>query len=186
MDLGSTSWFLTSRPATAGYKVRAQTTCLPTVNRTSEVGWSTGEAAHVLASHTANRQCFLTGIANADWYYEAGTFTSASDYVKVWDDGTNWYIGGNGRALGWARCVDVTQHGNQGTWAPTNGGTWVMTQHIDNGTSPLGMQCLLQGVGGEFRTNNFGNGVFINYNNSNQEWSITASAGKTGWVNCVQ
>jgi hypothetical protein len=188
---GGGKYYLDVNPGRSPNKVKMASICLPISSpsqRGATVGWYAGQPAHVMAPVAAGRACFLTGIANIEPYYTSGEFSSSGDNVHIWHDAYNWYIGGSGAALGWGACIDgITSIGNPGQL--TAGGsatTWNMTQQIDHGTTPLGLQCLLQGVGGVFRTSDYNNGVFVNYAAGTQEWSMTVSAGKTGWVNCVQ
>jgi hypothetical protein len=113
--------------------------------RTTEVSWSFGQAAQVLGSSWDHpmRRCFLTGIKNN----LPGTiffgFTNNSEYVRIWNDGFNWYLGGllAGGASATARCVDVS--GDYGSWAWQAGdpGTWQ-----DLLSNVAGVVCPLTGI----------------------------------------
>jgi hypothetical protein len=185
-------YVIITQPSETGNLLTSQGICVPGItHRTAEMSWDSdiNSGAVVLGAVTGfpNRQCFLTGVSNATPYNVNNKFTSAGDSVRVWQDGHSWYLGGSGHAAGAARCVDVTFAGAPGELiAGSSDATWNMTTQIDHGTSPLGMQCMLQGVAGDFRANSFTDGVFVNYKTSTEVWSISVSAGKTGWVNCVQ
>ncbi|WP_438036928.1 hypothetical protein [Sorangium sp. So ce204] len=180
-------WLLSTRGEDDDTKVKATTLCVPSIaNRTTEVDWSSGEAAKVLAPVTANRRCGLTQVMN----YGIDEWQASGDSVQVWNDGTNWYLGGTGNAIGWANCVDVSPGTGIGGWtliAPSSGtATHNLVQAIDHGTSPLGTQCFLTGVGGRFRTNSWDDGVFVTYDPGTHWWKVTVSNGKTAHVMCIQ
>jgi hypothetical protein len=184
------NWYINTYGPDTNSKVGATAICLPTsTNRTATVGWSTGYPAQVLAPVTANRRCGLMGVGNTEVYYNDNQWQSATDSVYIWNDGTNWYIGGTGHAQGYGGCVDVSSTSGtwNWTWAPTGGtSTLNLLQKVDGGTNPLGTQCFLTGVGGAFQSDDWNNGVFINYDAGSQWWSMTVSNNKTGKVTCVQ
>ncbi|WP_338872970.1 hypothetical protein [Myxococcus stipitatus] len=85
--------------------------CVTTAtNRTAEFTWYKDQPAKLLGAVTANRRCFLTMIETA------GAFDSTSEYVRVWNDGLNWYLGGNLASAGGGRamCVDIPE--DHGGW----------------------------------------------------------------------
>jgi hypothetical protein len=186
-----TNWTINASPGFADSELGTFTTCVPsTTNRTAEQEWPPYDSSEavLLGAVTANRACFLTGVGSNLNYTYVGDFGLEEDYVYVFHDTDNWYIGGNGAAMGWAECVDVSWLGSQGEVDNEGSSTytWDMVQHIDHGTDPLGMQCMLQGVGGIFQTNDWTDGVFVNYEDSNFEWSLSVSPSQSAWVNCVQ
>ncbi|WP_438042632.1 hypothetical protein [Sorangium sp. So ce128] len=124
------------------------------------------------------------------WNNGGDKWQAASDSVQVWNDGTNWYIGGTGNAIGDGSCVDVSPGTGIGLWtyiAPSSGtATHNLVQAIDHGTSPLGTQCFLTGVAGRFRTSSWDDGVFVTYDPGTHWWKVTVSNGKTAHVMCIQ
>jgi hypothetical protein len=162
--------------------------CVPTTHRTATVYWSTGMAKQKLAAYgdSNNWACFLQGVQGS----LVGSFASQSDTVQVYHDTQNWYIGGTGNAEGWGACVSATSFGNIGTII-NNGSstyTWNMTQAPDTGTNPLGMQCMLTGLGGAFTNDDTSqsSGIKTQYTPATETWSLIVGPGLTGYVNCVQ
>ncbi|WP_246137490.1 MULTISPECIES: hypothetical protein [Myxococcus] len=153
--------------------------CLATAaNRTAEVSWYQGSAAKLLGAATAQRRCFLTSIE------ASGGFNSNSDYVRVWSDGLNWYLGGNlaGDGGGSAVCVDVPE--NHGGWLWVAGDPGGFTENL--AYNPDSVACLLSGIGGHFNTSSYTDGVSIDYNAGTRFWEMTVVNGKRGWGNCVK
>ncbi|WP_437873329.1 hypothetical protein [Sorangium sp. So ce363] len=184
-------WYFYTQGNHVTTKVKATTLCVPSVaNRTTPVEWKGGEAAKVLAPVTANRRCGLDIVKNSETHYNDNNWQAAGDSVMVWNDGTNWYIGGTGNAHGRGRCVDATS--GSGTWgwtyiAPSSGtATHNLIQAIHDGTSPLGTQCFLTGVGGRFQTSSWTDGVFVTYDPGSTWWRVTVSNGKTAHIMCIQ
>ncbi|XXX82381.1 hypothetical protein WMF30_26860 [Sorangium sp. So ce134] len=184
-------WHLTTVGNEVDAKVKATTLCVPSIaNRTASVSWKSGEAAKVLAPVTANRRCGLETVLNSSNSHFDTRWHAAGDSVSVWNDGTNWYIGGTGNAEGKGRCVDASPGTGTGVWtyiAPSSGtATHNLVQAIDNGTNPLGTQCFLTGVGGSFLTDSWTDGVFVTYDPGSTWWKVTVSNGKTAHVMCIQ
>ncbi|WP_375760939.1 hypothetical protein [Corallococcus exercitus] len=153
--------------------------CINTAtNRTPEVSWYDGQAAKLLGAVTADRRCFLTQVE------AAGGFTANADYARVWNDGYNWYLGGNLGAAGGARavCVDVPSDAGGWLWIAGNPGSF--THNL--AYNPGGVACMLSGIGGNFSTSNYTDGVSIDYNSGTRYWEMTVSNSKRGWGNCVK
>lgn len=150
--------------------------------RTGEVYWHTGQSAQVLGAVTAKRRCFLTQIGTSN-ITDYGGFRYGWEYVRVWKDSSNWYLGGfqSGSAWGAARCIDVSEdHGNW-QWVAGDPGT----RKDPLAYNPGGVTCFLTGVGGRFDKSDWADGVFITYGGINQ-FSMNTANGKTGWANCVK
>lgn len=153
--------------------------CINTdTNRTAEVTWTDGSAAKLLGAVTGQRRCFLTRVESK------GGFVSNSDHARVWNDGYNWYLGGDLSAAGGARarCVDVpTAVYYWHVIAPDVGG---FTNNLSY--DPGGVVCMLSGIGGRFTTSSFTDGVSIDYNSGTRYWEITINNGKRAWSTCVK
>jgi hypothetical protein len=184
-------WWLSTHGNRNGIRVKATAICLPTVaNRTAQRSWAGwfGQQAVDLGPATTYRKCGLTDVSNTQVYYADNVWQASTDSVQVWQAGGRWYLGGTGNAQGAAVCVDTT-HSGYWSWqlgSGTSTATWNLLQHVDHGTSPLGAQCFLMGVGGAFQENDWGSGVFVNYDQGSTWWSLAASPQKTGWVMCVK
>jgi hypothetical protein len=151
--------------------------------RTAEVSWQTGQAAKVLGAVTAKRRCFLTQIGTSNVTDDNG-FRFGSDYVRVWKDNSNWYLGGvqSGTAWAAARCIDVNvDHGNW-QWIAGDPGT----RKDPLAYNPGGVTCFLTGVGGRFDKSDWADGAFISYNALVKKFYMNTANGKTGWANCVE
>ena len=153
--------------------------CISTdTNRTAEVTWTEGTAAKLLGAVTGQRRCFLTRVESR------GGFVTNADHVRVWNDGLNWYLGGDLSAAGGARarCVDVpTEHSGWHYIAGDPGGFTANMAY-----DPGGVACLLSGIGGHFTANSFTDGVSIDYNSGTRYWEMTVVNGKRGWSSCVK
>jgi hypothetical protein len=181
-------WLLETIGYDEGAKVKATTLCVPSIkNRTTFARWSSGDGPTKLAPSTVSRRCGLRMVGSFGFHDE---WEAASDSVRVWDSGLDWFIDGTGNANGMAICVDVSP--GSGTWrwtyiAPSSGtATHNLIQAIDHGTSPLGTQCFLTGVAGRFRTNSWDDGVFVAYDPGTNWWKVTVSNGRTAHVMCIQ
>jgi len=152
--------------------------------RTAEVTWRTGQAAKVLGAVTANRRCFLTSITTSNQYGDNSGFRYGSDYVRVWKDSTNWYVGGiqSGTVWGSARCMDVNEDHGGWQWIAGDPGT----RKDPLAYNPGGVTCLLTGVGGRFNKNDWADGAFVTYEAGVNQFFMNTKNGKTGWVNCVK
>ncbi|AGC49185.1 hypothetical protein MYSTI_07913 [Myxococcus stipitatus DSM 14675] len=152
--------------------------CMTTAaNRTAEVSWYNGQAAKLLGAVTADRRCFLTMVEGS------GAFDSTSEYVRVWNDGLNWYLGGDlaGEGGGRALCVDVPE--SHGGWQWISAGSGFSKELAYN---PGGVGCFLSGLGGRFNQNSLTDGLSIDYNSGTRTWEMTLSPAKRGWANCVK
>nr|WP_255666054.1 hypothetical protein [Myxococcus sp. AS-1-15] len=146
-------------------------------NRTPEVLWSKGEAAKLLGAVTPNRRCFLTRIE------ASGAFDSTADYVRVWNDNINWYLGGDLADDGGARalCVDFPEgHGN---WLWVSGADPI---NRDLAYNSGGVACFLSELGGRFNQDSYYDGVSVNYNAGTRTWEMDLSPVKRGRAGCVK
>lgn len=126
-----------------------------------------GTSATMLAPYNGGAtRCFLTEISNTS---TAHNFGVASDYVKIFEQGGRWYLGGGGFVRGGARCGNVTTP--LGGTEVAGVGTW------DLGPNLAGKSCWLTGVGGAFRTNSATDGVRIRYNPSSLRWQLVITGG---------
>jgi hypothetical protein len=150
------------------------------LNRTAVRTWHRGDAAVLLGPATPHRKCFLTEVAKTD--YSQG-WSHDSDFVRVWNDGTNWYVGGtqSGSASGSAVCVDFP--GDYGSWLWV-AGTGTTTHPL--AYNPGGVACFLTGLGGSFNNPDWNDGVTIGYDPGILTYNETVSNGKSGWATCVQ
>jgi hypothetical protein len=153
--------------------------CINTAtNRTPEVTWRQGQAAKVLGAATASRRCFLTMVESG------GGFNANSDYARVWKDDYNWYLGGSLSAAGGARAVCVDVAADYGGWLWIAGDPGGFTANL--AYNPGGVACMLSGIGGQYDTSNFSDGVSIDYNSGTRYFEMTVTNGKRGWGNCVR
>lgn len=150
------------------------------VNRTAIGTWQTGDTAKILGPVTPNRQCFLTEVAKDDF---GEGWSNNSNFVRVWNDGNNWYIGGtqSGPASGSAVCVDFSH----------NFGSWLWIAGTGSATHPLaynpgGVDCFLTGLGGSFNNPDYNDGVKIGYDPGILTYNETVVNGKSGWATCIQ
>ena len=122
-----------------------------TAGRTAAVTWHSGQSALSLGDVTATRQCYLTGIQTSTVYPpQPSGFTATKDLVKVWNDGSKWYVGGDVKGWAWAtaRCMDVNTF--EGVWDYD----WESTTQLNGElTDTSGSNCFLQGLGGNFEFN---------------------------------
>jgi hypothetical protein len=155
--------------------------CVATAaNRTAVGTWRAGTGATLLGPATPNRQCFLTEVTkNA---YDGGWKANA-DNARVWNDGSNWYIGGtqSGDASASAVCVDFPQ--NYGSWLWI-AGTGSATHNL--AYNPGGVDCFLTGLGGNFTNADYNDGVKIGYDAGILTYNETVVNGKSGWATCVK
>lgn len=174
--------------ADGGRALQVWARCVNTAaGRTHEVTWHTGQAAKVLGAVTSKRRCFLTHITTSNAYtstYGDKGFRNNSDYVRVWKDSANWYIGGvqSGMVWGGARCIDVSE--NYGSWLWVSGDPGTRKDNL--AYNPGGVTCFLQGVGGHFDKSNWVDGAFITYDNGINQFHMNTKNGKSGWANCVK
>jgi hypothetical protein len=156
------------------------------VGRTAEVTWRTGQAAQQLGAVAAGRRCFLTSVTTSNAYPSEGGhgFRFNSDYVRVWQDGFNWWVGGVQSGVVWAtaRCINVSVDHGGWEWIAGDPGT---RQDALSG-NPGGVTCLLTGVGGHFNDNDWVDGAYVSYNAGINQFYMNTKNGHTGWANCVQ
>jgi hypothetical protein len=138
--------------AAGGAPLKAFGRCVnTTAGRTAEVEWRTGQSAQKLGAVTATRQCFLTKLITSSAYPPTPPgFSDKNDLAKVWNDGSNWYVGGSMTGWAWAsaRCVDVSVY--EGGWDYD----WESTTQLEGPmTEVVGATCALTGVGGNFEFN---------------------------------
>jgi hypothetical protein len=172
-------WYIEAFTGSGTEKIKTSAMCVNIVaGRTATFGWAGGPATKMLPV-APGRRCFLTAVSNSEMYYDDDDFTVLTDEVRVWSDGLNWYIGGNGNAQGAASCIDVSSDLGEWNWA--NGTTNIAYNDMNPGT-----QCFLTGVRGRFRSNDWGNGVNINYNAGLNQYTLSASSGKRAWARCIK
>jgi hypothetical protein len=172
-------WYIEAFTGSGTEKIKTNAMCVNiTAGRTATFGWAGGAATKMLPA-TPGRRCFLTEVSNSAMYYYDDAFTVLTDEVRVWSDGLNWYIGGNGNAQGAASCIDVSADVGEWNWA--NGTTNIAYNDMNPGT-----QCFLTGVRGRFRSNDWSNGVNINYNAGLNQYTLSASSGKRAWARCIK
>jgi hypothetical protein len=155
--------------------------CMNTsVGRTAEVVWKTGDPSHLLGSVTASRRCFLTSVTTTN---QGGPgFVSDSDNVRVWQDGSNWWLGGSQSGVVWAtaRCIDVSADLGNWLWVAGDPGS----RQDPLASDPGGVSCLLTGVGGHFNDNDATDGAYISEDSA--QFHMNTKNGHSGWANCVQ
>jgi hypothetical protein len=160
--------------------------CVSTdAGRTNMVTWRNGQAAKRLAAAAPGRRCFLTEIGTSRASGAAG-FTSSSDYIRIWNDGTSWFIGGvqwpGADAWGTGICFDVTS--DEGSWLWIAGSS--STRKDPLAYNPGGVNCLLTGVGGAFAASDWNDGAFISYDKGINQFFMNTSNGKRAWATCVK
>lgn len=139
-------------------------------------GQSPPAARVKLAPKTSDSFCFLTKVFN----YTDDKFANANDRLEITSDANWWYLGGQGRVSGAARCATLTgfqMHGGNGGSGGASGSTRSLGDHVS------GKACWLVSVGGSFRSDTQTNGVFIKHSVTDG-WSIDISAGKWGTAMC--
>jgi hypothetical protein len=113
-----------------------------------------------------------------------GAFTAAADYVRVFNNGTNWVLGGSiaaGVATAEATCIDVNEDDGSWYWqAGTPGGFAGPLSNVP------GTTCGLTGIRGPFTYNSYSDGVVITYNSALSEFQLNVENGKGGWATCVR
>jgi len=159
--------------------------------RTVEKRWQSGTAAVALGAVTANRRCFLTQIDNHNWVYNSDKSTGwyaftnlSSDYVRIWNDGANWYLGGSvakGNVFAYAQCIDVSQDDGNWGWQAGDPGT-----RKDPLTNVGGATCGLTGFGGHFDAQDWVDGAFITYDAGINQFYMNTKNGKFGEARCVK
>jgi hypothetical protein len=172
-----------------GNPVLAHAVCINTVaGRTPNVKWQSDWGPTLVAPVTPKRRCFLTGVwgVGASWM-------DGDDYVRVTNDGTNWWIDGAvntsqlGSSHGYASamCVDMPTGTSVSswTWYTNDPGSWTPNVGYDS----TGMACALTGVQGHFTANDWTDGALINWPSSFPGyWKVALKNGKKAWVTCMQ
>jgi hypothetical protein len=165
---------------TNGRPLGGTAVCVP--GATVKTGsWHTG-AAEVSLGSGATRRCFLSGVRNTSG------FTSASDFAQVRKVGGTWFLGGNMTAAkdatAYATCVDVPSAALDYGLVVSDGGSFLDEPIQDN--LPSGWACGIKKLGGHFTANNYGDGVWIGYNNGISTWELNAVNGKQVTTDCVK
>jgi hypothetical protein len=144
--------------------------------------WANGAAEVNLGAGNASRRCFLSSVRNTNG------FTAASDFVRVRKVGTSWFVGGNqqpGRGVvASAVCVDVPSATGDFGLVAGEGSSFLDRPVVDN--NPSGWACGLRLIGGHFTANNYGDGVWLGYNNGISQWQASAVNGKSLTAYCVK
>lgn len=179
------------QPSGCGKPLQGFARCVNSATgRTSEVTWMTGQAAKLLGTVTARRRCFLTGVTTSTIFidnqgvsHSGSGFNTTSDSVQIWNDGTNWYLGGSQSGAVWAnaRCIDVNVDNGGWVWQAGNPGS-----RKDPLTNAGGATCFLTGIGGGFFRNDWNDGVYISNDPGLNQFYMNTTNGKTGWARCVQ
>jgi hypothetical protein len=153
--------------------------------RTPEVTWRTGQPAQVLGAVTAKRRCFLTNITNTSVYPDEGGagFKTASDQVRVWNDGQTWFVGGqqSGVVYASARCIDVNQDDGGWLWQAGDPGS-----RKDKLSGVGSATCLLTGIQGHLYSSDYSDGAYITHDAGLNQFYMNTKNGKAGWANCIQ
>jgi len=170
----------------AGGALSTYARCVNTATgRTPEVTWHTGDPAQWLGPVTSARRCFLTSVATSNATELSPGFKSNSDNVRVFQDSTNWWLGGtqSGNAFARARCVDVSA--DLGGWLWVAGDPGARQDPL--ASNPGGATCLLTGVGGHFTdSSDFSDGAYVSYSATASQFYMNTKNGHSGWANCVQ
>jgi hypothetical protein len=161
------------------------------VGRTTEVTWQSGTPAVNLGAITAGRRCFLTQIDNHNWVYNGDKSTGwyaftnlSSDYVKIWHDNANWYLGGSvakGNVFAKAQCFTVSEDDGVWGWQAGDPGT-----RKDLLTNVGGATCGLTGFGGHFDKSDWNDGAFISYEAGINQFYMNTKNGKFGETQCMK
>jgi hypothetical protein len=173
-------------PAPVHNPVLAHVTCIPVVaGRTDEVTQWTNANPTNLGPVTSRRQCFLTAVEGID-----GSWTDKYDSVRVWNDGSSWWLGGifpdqMYGALGRARCVDMPSgtHVTHGHWRAPASGTLDFNLTLDSNHKA----CMLTGIQGRFTANDWDDGVLLSPPDGplSVYWTAHLENGKELWDTCV-
>jgi len=128
------------------------------------------------------RRCFLSGIRNTSG------FTEWTDFVQVRQvRGGTWYLGGTMSAAqgvtATASCVEVPTAALDYGLVVSDGVPSLGNDIQDN--NPGGWACGIKKLGGHFTTNDYGDGVWIEYKNGISQWQLNAVNGKQVATDCV-
>jgi len=130
----------------------------------------------VLAPLSNTRACFFTYIGtNA-----VAGFAGQNDRARIYNDNTNWLLGGDGIAEAEASCVDVSALVSATVVDPQPSN---VSFAVNSGPPN---QCLLTTIGGAMRVNDYNNGSFVDFDPSHDNWILSVSARKSGQVLCIQ
>jgi hypothetical protein len=153
-----------------------------------------GASSHELADLTQdpNVRCGLIGVGG---YYD--NFENSEDGVSVTIQNKKWVFNATGLGSGTALCVDTTPNTDLSEWTwrpgPSNPTSITLLDAPASGSSPLGTQCFLTGVGGAFT--NESSTVSVDYTTLAlplmfggtvlDSWSLHADRGLTASATCV-
>lgn len=142
--------------------------------------WQSG-GAEVSLGTAPGRRCFLSGVRNTSG------FTASTDFVQVRALRSGWFLGGNMTsakdALATAVCVDGPSDGADYGLVAGDGGAFYNVPIQSN--NPGGWACGIKKLGGHFTTSDYGDGVWIDYNNGISEWELNAVNGKQVTTDCL-
>jgi hypothetical protein len=170
-----------------GDALRATFSCVSTAaGQLESASWVPNDPPLRLAAVTARRQCFLSHV---DGLF--GKFTSDTDTLQVWNDGTSWFLGGDFFAKQahtepdlTATCVNLPAGTTVTTGITSGPPTGVYTTDIVYDTG--GTLCALTGIQGKFNRNNIDDGAVIKWPSSLPGyWTITLKAGKNASWACM-
>jgi hypothetical protein len=166
--------------ATNGRPLGADVVCVPGAPVATGV-WQSG-ANEVSLGSGATRRCFLSGVRNTSG------LTEWTDYVQVRQVRGTWYLGGNMTAakdiLATAVCVDVPTASPDYGLVVSDG--WPSTGNLIQDNHAGGWACGIKKLGGHFTTNDWNDGVWIDYNNGITGWELNAVNGKQAATGCVK
>jgi hypothetical protein len=141
--------------------------------------WHSGGPAAILGSARirTNRRCFLSGVINN------GGFTSANHVVQIHTVGNNVVLDGDtgGDTTAFAVCVDVPTVTSSAPFS-VGDGVGSTVNIVDN--TEGGWVCGLRAFGGHFNTNDYNDGVWVDY--SSPFWRLNGVNGKTAVAGCVK
>jgi hypothetical protein len=137
------------------------------------------EALFLLTDNNPNTRCFLSEVIGQPGYWNV--YNSAAQ-VYFDDNQGLWAAQGFGQVKFTVNCIHAENNFSwQTNWSAGSGqAVLALWQGPSTGTSPLGTQCALQGLGGEF-SGASNDGVLIDGDST-----MTVSPFKTGWSNCFQ
>jgi hypothetical protein len=163
-----------------GHPIGGAAVCIPgTTVATAQ--WHNGQAELDIASG-ATRRCFLSGIRNTNG------FTATTDFVQVRQVGGHWFLGGNMPSTkdtwAFASCVDVPTAAADDSVSASTGAA---ANHVPiQSNNPGGWACGVKKLQGRFATDDYNDGVWIEYNNGISEWQVNVINGKAAVTSCVK
>lgn len=135
--------------------------------------YATSNPDVLMGTSNGNRRCFLTQVIN---YPGSDNFNNNIDWIGIKQVGTNWYLYGQGKVAGFARCVTVTTPLGETYWGGAG------SQNL--GPAVTGKTCWLRGIGGILR-GNVSTGVIVQYDGGPQmRWEMNTAANTAGHVEC--